>query len=137
MTTTFRVEQGDVVVSASSGQPTMIADGRKLRQDLAEMMSTQVQPDNIGAGLENIIDGSAVDRFDVQFRLSDSIGRATEVMKSLQRRIQRTERPPSEQLVSLVSIFVGPVVGSLTAYAFRAEFTTNANTRTSVSGVIS
>lgn len=137
MTTTFLIENGDVVVSAATGSPAMVADGTKLRQDLREMLSTEARRNNIGAGLESVIDGQPVDQFAVRSKITRRVRRAVETMQLLQTQHHRNQRPATERLRALVLLQVAPLEGSLTAYAFRAEFATADGGRTSTTGVVS
>lgn len=137
MTTTFLIENGDVVTSAATGSPATVADGTKLRQDLREMLSTEARRDNIGAGLESVIDGQPADQFTVRSKITRRVRRAVETMQSLQAKHHRDQRPATERLRALVLLQVAPLEGSLTAYAFRAEFATVDGGRAATTGVVS
>jgi hypothetical protein len=136
MTTTFKIENGDVVVNAANGQPLLLADGTKLKQDLAELLSIEAKEDNIGAGLEQIIDGSPRDVFSVRADVSRNIRAAVRRMQALQAKFQRNERPPTERLRDLSLLYVTNLQGSITSYVFRAEFSTSASSKVPVTGVL-
>lgn len=136
MTTTFKIENGDVVINAANGQPLLLADGTKLRQDLAELLSVEAQDDDIGAGLEQIIDGSPRDVFSVRADVSRNIRAAIRRMQALQAQFHRNERPPTERLRDLSLLYVTNLQGSLTSYVFRAEFSTAASSKVPVTGVL-
>lgn len=137
MTTTFVISAGDVVISEATGTSSMVADHDKLRQDLREMLSTARDVDNIGAGLEEVINGRPTDQFAVRSELTRRVRRAAETMQSLQTKLHNAERPSNEQLRGLTLLQVSPLQGSRTSYVFRAEFATASGNRTAVTGVVS
>lgn len=137
MTTTFLIDQGDVVISEASGSPKMVADDTKLRQDVKEVLSTSVRPENIGAGLEEVINGKPADQFSIRADISRRLRVALDTMQSLQTRFQRDQRPNTERIRRLSLVQVTPLEGTLSAYAFKVAVTTQANTQVSTTGVIS
>lgn len=55
MSQTFKITNGDVVISAVSGKPSLVSDSQKLRQDLSEFFTVNMQPSGFGAGLDQLI----------------------------------------------------------------------------------
>lgn len=136
MTTTFVVDQGDVVVSDVSGQPNIVSGGLKFRQDLKEALSIDAKADNIGAGLDSILDGRPSDVFTVRAQISQNIRRAITNMQSLQAQFHRAERSGDERVRQLTAVHVTTVEGGLTDFAFRVEVATIGGARQTVTGVI-
>lgn len=122
MTTTFQVLRGDVVVNRSSGQPTLVADGVKLRQDLRVALATGARRDNVGAGLEDVINGRATVPSAVQREITRRVQVMVQQMQSLQALYNRDQRPREELLLRLSNITVTNLADDPTAYQFRAAF---------------
>ena len=122
MTTTFLITQGDVVISQSSGQPRMIQDSDKLRQDIRIGLSTGVRLDNIGAGLEDVINGQAATPSLVERSIQRRVQTMVSNIQTLQGRFNREQRPRGERLVRLATVQVSTVENDPTAFYFRAEF---------------
>ena len=127
MTTTFLITQGDVTINRSSGQPTLTSDGNKIRQDLRIALGTAAQLDNVGAGLEDVINGKAATPSFVQRDIQRRVRFMTSAIQRLQDQFNRTERPANERLLRLATIQVSTVAGDPTAFYFRAEFLTAKN----------
>lgn len=133
MSTTFQVSNGDVVINRSSGQPRLVADESKLRQDLRGALSSEARPDNVGAGLEDAVNGQAATSTLVTRQISRRVRTMVSNMQDLQTRFQREQRPRGERLVRLGGLQVSQVAGDPTAFYFRATFVTG---RTGTSGSI-
>lgn len=55
MATTFMVQDGDIIVSSSTGRPILVSGVAKLQQDLDEFFNIDVQPNGFGAGLDRLV----------------------------------------------------------------------------------
>jgi len=137
MSTTFLIEHGDVTISEASGAPKLVSNDTKLRQDVQEALSTSARTDNIGAGLEDVINGQPADKFSIRASISRRVRLSLERMQSLQTRFQRDQRPSTERVRRLSLVQVVPLEGALSAFAFRVAVTTQAGTQVSTTGVIS
>lgn len=135
MTTTFLVENGDVVVSDASGQPTLVADNVKVRQDINGALATEFDSDDIGAGLEEII-GTLGDAFSLRADIAQRVRSSLARMQALQNQFQRAQRPRDERIAQLIRLDVFPLEGSFTSVSFRAEILTVAGTVVASSGTL-
>lgn len=131
MSQTFLLEDGDVVVSPADGQPVMVRDGQKLRQDLGVAFATETRPNNIGAGLDAAV-GLTGDQFRVQNVVSTRVRNTVRNLQALQREFIRDQRPDTELVASLLLVRVRPLQGSLTSYGVRIEVRTRDGGRTPV-----
>jgi len=127
LSTTFLVTNGDVVINPS-GRPTLIQDAQKVRQDLAEMILIETQPNGFGASLISIIGHESGDIHDgisanIEFLIRDRITDATSRFINLQRN-NLTIRPLSEQLIGLNALEVAPSASSPTKYIWMAAWET-------------
>jgi hypothetical protein len=55
MSITLKIHDGDVVISAASGRPATISDRQKLKQDIREFFTVNVQPNGFGSGLDELV----------------------------------------------------------------------------------
>ena len=124
MTTTFEISNGDVVIDRNNGQPALIADGLKLKQDLRIALGTEARAENVGAGLEDTIKGRATTPSLMENAIERNLEQSATMMETLQTQFQRTERPAEEQLVRLAAVQVTTNVEDPTAYYFKAEYIT-------------
>lgn len=122
MTTTFLITRGDVTINRSSGQPRLIADAEKLPQDLRIALATEARADNVGVGLEDVINGQAASASVVERQIQRRTRSAVQTMQDLQTRYNTNQRPRTERLVSLAYVQVTTVANDPTAYYFRAAF---------------
>jgi hypothetical protein len=133
---TLKIANGDMVLSAASGQPVMVSGGAKLKQDLGEMLAVDELPDGFGAGLRQVM-GSLSDDDDrsVPLLAQRHLRKATERLVQLQR--GGAVRPDAERVASLTSLNVVRADGSKTDYKFSAAFRTVAGDTLTRSGVLS
>lgn len=124
MSTTFQISRGDVVVNDSSGQPKLVADDVKIRQDLRIALSTAARVDNIGAGLEDVVNGQAATASLVERQIERRVQASVANIQRLQDQFQRDQRPQEERLIRVATIIVTTVADDPTAFSFRAEFVT-------------
>lgn len=127
MSSTFLVTGGDVVINRSSGQPRLIADAQKLRQDLRIALSTAARIDNVGAGLEDVINGRAATPSIIESAIQRRVINSATNMQELQNRYNRNERPRGERLVSVAFVQVSTVANDPTAFYFKASFISGAS----------
>jgi len=55
MSTTLKIHDGDVVISSASGRPLTVSDRSKLKQDIREFFTVNIQPNGFGAGLDELV----------------------------------------------------------------------------------
>lgn len=122
MSTTFKVEGGDVAINRGTGQPAMVSGRDKLRQDLRNGLAMETRRDNIGAGLEDLVRGQAATASFIERSLRRNIRAMVSAIQDLQTRYQRPERPRSEILVRLASLEVQQVAADPTSFYFRVTF---------------
>lgn len=127
MSSTFLVTGGDVVINRSSGQPRLIADSEKLRQDLRISLATAARIDNVGAGLEDVIDGRATTASLIERAIQRRVAFATANMQELQNKYNRNQRPRGERLVALAFVQVSTVANDPTAFYFKASYISGAS----------
>lgn len=133
---TFQIVNGDVVISDATGQPATLTDAQKLRQDLKCLMATAAAPDNIGAGLDDVINGDPTDEATVRALVSVRIRQAVQNMVTLAARYQRADRSALELLSRLQRLNVARVANSATDYNFQAEFISVNGAATTLSGTL-
>lgn len=137
MTTTFQIQNGDVLVDRSSGQPALVTGRAKLRQDVLNGLSMQQRADNIGAGLEEVIDGQAATPAFVEQSLRRGIRGMVDAIQALQARFQRGSRTRDEILVRLGGLNVSRVPSDPTAFYFKASFVAGDSSTVDLSGRVS
>lgn len=105
----------------------MISDNKKLRQDLAEMLSISVQPDGFGAGIVDIIgqdfefdDGLSSN---VEFTLHDRLNSAAARFIVLQRQVV-ANKPITELISRVINIEAQQSDEDPTRYDWRIDFQT-------------
>jgi len=104
MSATYLVGNGDVVIN-QSGNLTLVADDKKLRQDYGEMLSTEIQRDGFGAGIVGLLGKESGDLHDglqsnIEFLVRERIEAGTNRFIALQRRSLQN-RPLSEQVLRI------------------------------------
>lgn len=137
MSSTFRISNGDVVINGSSGQPDLIKDGPKLRQDIRIALGTGARRDNVGAGLDQVIGRSAVTVAAVRSRIRDRIARSIANMRSLQTRYNRAERPRQERIVDFRDLRVQTVADDPTSFYFSIRVISADNRTTAFGATVS
>lgn len=137
MTATFKIQDGDVVVSSSSGRPSLVVDKPKLRQDVRQMLGQR--GGTIGVGLDDVV-GIVADAFVIRADISRRIRRGVSVIQTLQDRFHANQRSPEERISGIASLQVGGTVqngqSSRTDYAFRVSISSVAGTLTTMSGAV-
>lgn len=140
MTTTFLIQNGDVVKSGSTSRPQMIADSPKLSQDLTEASNIATQPNGFGFGFQTLI-GKLTDPISLRSDLNRQIRDGVEAIKRLQNQSQRGQRPDEERVTRLTSVNVTPVAisdGSVaaTSYAFQFAIATAKGDQVATTGIL-
>lgn len=136
MAKTMSIINGDIDCARSSGRPVTITGRVKLSQDLKEFFSINVQPNGLGAGIEQLIGvvevspGSFVSLVDRQVR--DGVAEFI----SLQNSDSRISRSTDEQVVSMNFFMIEQDQTDPTKYVFRANFVTQAGRDMAIGGPI-
>jgi hypothetical protein len=129
MTQTFQIVNGDVAISSSTGRPIMAAGKAKLRQDLQEAGTIEVQPNGFGFGLESVI-GLVGDSVSLKVEISRRIRNGITAMIRLQQQIQRAQRTSDEIIARLTRVAVAPIIRpglsttAATAFSFQYDVLT-------------
>jgi hypothetical protein len=135
---TFLVQGGDAVYG-SNRQPVTTQNGAKLKQDLAEMLSINIQPDGFGAGIVQVLGlSSQLDNgqtSDIEFILRDRLTSATNRFIGLQKK-NVTNRSLDELVKSVTNLQVQQNQNDPTMFFWRADWYTFAGTFQSLKGRI-
>jgi len=121
MTTTFKIENGDVQYRVS-GTVKTISDGDKVRQDVKEMLLIN-QIEGFGASLVDLI--AKVDNpVLIQGAISRQITGAVNGLIRLQRGLQRSQRPISELIDSIQLLQISQDREEPTTFTFQLALRT-------------
>jgi len=127
MTITFKIVDGDIPFSSSSGRPITIEESNKLRQDIRENLDNEVQFDGTGADLDGMI-GLIGDTFSLRAEISSRIIESSSAFRRVQDLVQRFDRTRKERFSRVVQVLVFPLKDpqsgtfSNTTFAYRADF---------------
>lgn len=136
MSKTLRIINGDVDFARSSGRPSTITGRVKLKQDLQEFFSVNVQPNGFGSGIEQLIGivevspGSFVSLADAQVR--DGV---TSLI-ALQRSDARISRSSDELLLGMNLFIMSQDPVDPTRFSFKANFITQDGRDQAIGGPI-
>lgn len=128
MAQTLKITNGDVVINSATGKPNMVADGIKLRQDLAEFFTVNVQPSGFGAGIEQLIGVVEISPAIFVSATDRQIREGMDIFKSLQQSETQIPRPPEEKILTLSYLQVEQDPTNPTQYYFRANILTEKGT---------
>jgi len=134
MTQTFLIQNGDVVIGAT-GQPTMVADGVKLRQDVQENLSISVQSTGFGAGLDDLV-GILGDEFSLRAKVAQRVRTSIGAMLLLQNQYHRAQRPLTERIARIGQILVSSVGGKKSTFLFKVDVMSAAGLTASTTGIL-
>lgn len=128
MSNTFHISDGDVIISSNTGRPTLISDGKKLKQDLAEFFLIQVLPNGFGAGIDTMIGLVDVSPEVFVSMVNRQIREGFNAFLELQNADLRIPRPTNERLVAMTYLIVEKDKTDPTRFWFRANFSTEDGT---------
>lgn len=125
MAQTFKIENGDIVVSNVTGRPVTISGSDKLLQDITEFFEVEILPNGFGAGIEQLIGvlsfgGDAVFTSLADRQIRDGISE----FRALQRSNSKIVRDPIERVVGVQGVQVAQDLQDPTKYYFRANIVT-------------
>lgn len=126
MSETFEIKNGDVVISSATGRPFTVERAKKFKQDALENLSTEVQANGTGAGLDETIPKLG-DVFSLRADVSRNVVESFAALKRVQQETQRFDRARNERVgrVALCAVLPlrDPSTGqvSLTAYSYRVD----------------
>ncbi len=129
MSISLKVTSGDVTINATNGRPSTISDSAKLRQDITEFFTVDIQPSGFGSGIEQLIGvvelspGMFVSLVDRQIR--DGF----EVFKALQNSDLRIVRSADEKLLAVTYLTVDQNPSDPTSYYYRVNLVTEKGTQ--------
>lgn len=136
MSITMKVSKGDVVINGATGRPTTVADKVKIRQDVSEFFSVEVQPSGFGAGIDQLI-GLVELSPDMFTSMTDQqIRSGIELFRSLQQIESRIPRPAGEKIVGLTFLRVEKDKDDPTKYVFMANIVTEDGVEVPISKVL-
>ena len=135
MSSTFKVENGDVVISSMSGRPIMVSSKAKLRQEIKEMLTIEILPSGFGTNLDALI-GSIPNRlFTITILLERQIRKSLDVLKAI--KIKRRSTHTTDEMISKIAqISVVPAKTDQTLYTFKVDVTTEDGGSQSVNGTL-
>lgn len=124
MSQTLKIVNGDVVINSASGRPISVSNEIKLRQDIKEFFSIDVQPSGFGSGLEQLI-GLVEISPDAFITMADRQIRdgISEFMR-LQVAEQRIFRPGTESILGISGVIIERDTTDPTRFYFRVNFIT-------------
>ena len=124
MTSTFKIVDGDWVISAVNGQPVLVSDGVKLGQDIQENLTIFVQPSGFGAGLDGLL-GEPTDNYTFQLQVTQAVTAAISAMQDLQGQFLASARPDTERVlgVSFLNVLPTDLGGGITQTGYLLTLT--------------
>ena len=140
MSITFKMNNGDWIISSATGRIVEIKDREKLSQDLVENFTLKKQPNGFGADLNSLIaiipDSSELDGGDIFFKVSvfENITDSIEAIKNLQDQYVNPARPDSELIDRISNINVQNSTNDKTAYTIRVDLATVDGETVTISG---
>jgi hypothetical protein len=121
MTTTFKIADGDIVLSRSTGQVELVEDKAKLLQDIDQHLG---QIDYPGAALDELV-ATVSDEYVIRAELSRRVRAMVNELQKLQDRYQFRYRTRAERIFGIGKLIVMPVsmngIRQQTSYAFRLD----------------
>lgn len=145
MTVTWMISQdgttrGDVVVSSATGRPVLLDNEKKLAQDIRQGFGQESDPEGYGSDLRSLI-GVVADEYALRAEISRRVRDTVRSIQDLQARFHVTSRTAGERLASVTRLRVGQVTdvagaSAKTAYAFRMDVTSAANTTIPLGGTV-
>lgn len=121
MSNTFKIYNGDVVHSAINGRPTLITEGKKIRQDLTEFFTIYVQPNGFGAGIEELVGIVESSQEAFQGLVYKQISDGLVVFLELQAAENKIFRNPNERIISFSNIRVERDHTDYTKFMFKVN----------------
>lgn len=135
MAQTFRIRDGDVRISHSTGRPVMVTGTPKTRQDIREMLLVDVQPSGFGTGLSSLVGttppSSAMLTHMVRMRIMDSI-RALQRLRGR----RRGAHGPEEVVVGVDRLSVSRRLDNPKAVSFSLNVRTAAGVLPPIAGTL-
>lgn len=124
MAITFKVANGDIVVSAYSGRPTTITSKDKLIQDVVEFFTVDVTTYGFGAGISELV--GMVEAYPelVASLATRNIRDGVNRLIALQRTGPNIYRSPDERIVGANNISVKVDPGDPTKFYFTMNVVT-------------
>lgn len=124
MARTFKVQNGDIMVSAANGRPTLVEGIEKLRQDIVEFFTVSITPTGFGAGLEQLIGLISMGSHAFTSIADKQIRDGIVEFRKLQRSNTNIPRTPDERIVGVTGVQVEQDSEDPTKYFFRANIVT-------------
>lgn len=135
MTTTYMIENGDWVIDARTGRPKIVADREKLRQDVNELLTIEVQSNGFGTSLDSLI-GLAASPVSVRALIQQRVRDGVTTFQRLQTEFHLRQRPRSERVLRIRELIVSQIANSRTRYAFQLKITPTDAIPLAVGGIL-
>jgi hypothetical protein len=128
MATTIKIENGDIVISSVSGRPVVISGSNKIRQELYEFFSINIQYNGFGSGLEQLIGLTTVDSNVIASLADRQIRDGIADFIAIQKADVLTNRTPDEIIVGITQVQVQQDRQDPTKYSFFVNVLTQSGT---------
>jgi hypothetical protein len=136
MAQTFKVVDGDIVISGATGRPTLISGATKLRQDIKEFFTVDILPNGFGSGLEQLI-GVVESSPDMFMSMGDrQIRDGLVKFINLIRGNTLIARTPAEIITNVTNIIFSVDTTDPTKFYFNANFVTQDGTTIPLSNIL-
>jgi len=136
MAQTFKVVDGDIVISNATGRPTFVSGAIKLSQDIKEFFTVDILPNGFGSGLEQLI-GVVESSPDMFMSMGDrQIREGLLKFVNLIRGNTLIARTPAEIIVNVTNIMFSVDNTDPTKFYFNANFVTQNGATIPVSSVL-
>jgi hypothetical protein len=136
MAQTFKVVNGDIVISGATGRPTFVSGAIKLSQDIKEFFTVDILPNGFGSGLEQLI-GIVESSPDMFMSMGDrQIREGLLKFVNLIRGNTRIARTPAEIIINVTNIMFSVDNTDPTKFYFNANFVTQNGASIPISSVL-
>ena len=136
MSQTLMIRDGDVTLSAISGQPNMVTGRNALRQELLENLSVNTIKNGFGAGINALVGFVPFDPAPFTMAIDRSIRNSINAMRTLQHTQISINRPLDEQIKAVTFLRVFQDTTDPRVYLYYVNVETMAGPQVQVSGTI-
>ena len=136
MSQTLMIRDGDVSLSALSGQPNMVSGRNALRQDLLENLSVNTIQNGFGAGINALVGFVPFDPAPFTMAIDRSIRNSVNAMQTLQKTQISISRPLDEQIKGITFLRVFQDTTDPRVYLYYVNVETRAGPQLQVSSTI-
>ena len=137
MATTFKIVNGDVVVSSMSGRPVTLQGRDATKQHVAENLSIDQQSNGIGAGVRQLVGTVPTDATAMAIVVTNRIRDSFSSMRALQLADYNCPRDNNEVIATVRNLVVIPAPSDPRNYLYTASIMTVAGQALAVSDILS